>query len=342
MSADILAAVAAGGVLFGALLRATAPILLAALGGLVAELAGVVNVALEGLLLLAAFFGVAGSVLLPLWFAQLPPGLVLLGAAALGLLAAVLAALLLGVVHLEFGADIIVAGIGVNLLAAGLTVFLMVILSGDKGSTASLASAVLPSVMIPGLERWPLLSVWLNGESHAGHHVLVHVAFLAVAALAVLLFRTPFGLRLRAAGENPACALAAGLAVRRIQYRALACSGLLAGLGGLYLGMGYLNVFQADMSAGRGFLALAAIYLGARRPLGVLWACLLFGAASVGAAQLGLLQVPSQAVYMLPPLVTIAAMVVAAERRRRRELRARRRALEILLLPESPGSAPPT
>lgn len=319
MNAESLGLLAAAGVLFGALLRATAPILLAALGGLIAELAGVVNVALEGLILIAAFFGVLGSALVPLWFPQLPPACAPWIGLASGLAASVLAAWLLAFVHLEFQADLIVAGIGVNLLAAGLTVFLMVRVSGDKGSTASLASAVLPGLPIPGLQAWPALSIWLNGEGGLGQHVLIHAAFLAVALVSVALFRTPFGLRLRAVGENPESARAAGLPVRRIQYGALACSGLLAGLAGVYLSMGYLNVFQADMSAGRGFLALAALYLGARRPLGALGASLLFGAASVLAAQLGLLALPSQAVFMVPPLVTMAALVIAAQRRNRRE-----------------------
>jgi general nucleoside transport system permease protein len=342
MSAEGLGLLAAAGVLFGALLRATAPLLLAALGGLMSELAGVVNVALEGLILIAAFFGVLGSALLPIWLPQWPPQMVLVAAVCMGLAASVLAALLLGVVHIEFDGDIIVAGIGVNLLAAGLTVFLMVIVSGDKGSTSSLTSAVLPGLVIPGLEDWPVLSIWLNGEAGLGHHVLIYVAFAAVAVVALVLFSTPLGLRLRAVGENHDCARAAGLPVRRLQYTALACSGVLAGLGGLYLSMGYLSVFQADMSAGRGFLALAAVYLGARRPLGVLWASLLFAAASVAAAQLGLLQIPSQAVFMVAPLVTIAAMVIAANRRRQNDLNTRRRALARLRAhgPSTPTSTP--
>jgi len=308
--------------LFAALLRATAPVLLAALGGLVSERAGVVNVALEGLMLIAAFFGVMGSA----WAAAAWPGVPVVWQAAagagLGLLAAVALALLLGFFHLELGADLIVTGIGINMLAAGLSVFLMVLWTGDKGSTAHLASLALPSLPLPGLDGWPLLAAFANGDSGRGHHVLVWLALLAVPAVYGLLQRTRLGLRLRAVGEDAEAAAAAGLSVKRLQYTALACSGLLAGLGGLYLSMGYLVLFQADMTAGRGFLALAAVFLGARRPLGTAAAALLFGAAAVLAAQLGARALPSQLVYMLPPLVTLLALVAfklqARARRRRR------------------------
>lgn len=301
--------------LAAALLRAAAPIVLAALGGLVAELAGVVNVALEGLMLLAAFFGVIGSAFALQWWPGAAPWLAPLAGVAAGLAAALLGALLLAVFHLEFGADLIVAGIGINLLAAGLTVFMMVTLTGDKGSTATLASAVLPALHVPGLQGWPALDTLFNGDGRAGHHMLVWVAFVAAALLSFALYRTRLGLRLRAVGENPAAARAGGLPAKRLQYLALAASGVLAGLGGLYLGMGYLTLFQAEMSAGRGFLALAAVFMGGRRPLGTVAAALLFGASSVLATQLALFDIPSQVVYMVPPLVTIVALVVFSQRR---------------------------
>ena len=323
MSGEAMGLFAAG--LLAAWLRATAPILLAALGGLVSERAGVINVGLEGLMLVAAFFGVLGSAFAPQWWPGAEAWVYPWAGAVLGLLAALLLALVLAVFHLEFGADLIVAGIGINLLAAGVTVFTMVTLTGDKGSTAGLLSHSLPALRIPGLASWPLLDALLNGDGGRGHHVLIYAAFGAVAAVAWLLWRTRLGLRLRAVGENAGAARAAGLPVKRLQYLALAFSGLLAGLGGLYLSMGYLTLFQADMTAGRGFLALAAVFLGARRPLGTLAAALLFGAASVLAGQLGLLHIPTQVVYMIPPAATVLAMVLFAQRReqlRRRELAA--------------------
>lgn len=332
MSIDMLAVLTTAAILFAALLRAASPIILAALGALVSDLAGVVNVGIEGLMLVAAFFGVIGSAFAPVWLPGSPAWVWPLVGAALGLLSAVVLALLLGVFHLEFGADIIVAGIGINLLAAGLTVFLMVTISGDKGSTASLTSYVLPNLHIPGLGAWPLLDAWVNGDGGAGHHVLVYTAALAVGAVTVGLVRTRLGAHLRAVGENREAAIAAGISVKTVQYIALGASGVLAGLGGLYLSMGYLTLFQADMSAGRGFLALAAIFLGARRPLGTVGAALLFGASSVLGAQLGLFNIPSQVVYMVPPLVTLLTMGIVMERRSARRRAALQRAVEQLHL----------
>ncbi len=307
--------------LLAALLRATAPILLAALAGMVSERAGVINIGLEGLMLVAAFFGVMGSVwAMPAGTAggAWPP----LAGALLGLGAAIALALLLGWCHLRWGADLIVAGIGINLLAGGATVFLLVLWAGDKGSTAQLVSAALPALHLPGFGHWPLLDSLLNGDDRRGHHVLVWAAFAAVPLLHGLLMHTRFGLRLRAAGEAPEAAAAAGLAVPRLRYAALALSGLLAGLGGLYLSMGYLTLFQADMSGGRGFIALAAVFLGGRAPLGVLGASLLFGACAVAATRLGALNLAPQAVQMLPALAILLALMLAGWQRRRRRQRA--------------------
>jgi len=298
-----------------AVLRATTPILFAALGGLVSDLAGSINVALEGLMLIAAFFGVMGAVYASRWLPGLPAWACAWFGCAAGLAAALLVTAMLGFFHLELGADLIVAGIAINLLAAGLTVFLLVTLVGDKGSTAGLSSPALPSLRIPGLGGLPALDMLLNGEGSHGHHVLVYAAFLAVAGVWIFLTRTRYGAWLRAVGENPQAALGAGIPVKRVRYVALLTSGLLAGLGGIYLSMGYLTLFQADMSAGRGFLALAAVFLGARRPLGTLGAALLFGASAVLATQLGALALPTQLVYIVPPFITLCALVFAGRRK---------------------------
>lgn len=294
-----------------AVLRATTPILLAALGGLISDLAGSINVGLEGLMLIAAFFGVIGATHAAMWWPGLSPAMCAWVGCAAGLAAALLLTALLAFFHLELGADLIVAGIAINIMAAGLTVFLLVSIVGDKGSTAGLNSPALPSFHVPGVSDWPVLSTLLNGDTGAGHHVLVYAAFVAVALVAAVLSWTRYGLWLRATGENPRAAANAGIPVKRVQYAALLISGLLAGLGGIYLSMGYVTLFQADMTAGRGFLALAAIFLGARRPLGTLGAAVLFGASAVLATQLGALDLPPQAVYIVPPLITIFALVFA-------------------------------
>lgn len=318
MSADLLPLLALLPALAVAVLRAATPILFAALGGLVSELAGSINVALEGLMLIAAFTGVMVSLHVAQWLPGLDPAWHPWAGALAGLAAALLLTAVLAFFHLELGADLIVAGIAINLLAAGLTVFLLMSIVGDKGSSAGLNSPALPSLRIPGSAGMPVLDVLLNGEDGKGHHVLVYAAMLSVAGVALFLSHTRWGVWIRAVGENRDAALAAGIPVKRMQYTALLASGLLAGLGGLYLSMGYLQLFQADMTGGRGFLALAAVFLGARRPFGTMLAALLFGASGVLAMRLGAFDVPTQLAYMLPPLVTILALVLAGRRRQQR------------------------
>jgi len=310
MSAELIAWGTFFGTLLAAVLRASAPVILPALGGLVSDLAGSINIALEGIMLVAAFFGVVASAYSAIWFPEAPLWLHPWVGFAAGISAGVLIAGLLAVFHLELGADIIVAGIGVNILAAGLTVFLLVSLTGDKGSTASLTSFAIPALHMPLVDSVPVVGILLNGDGFTGHNVIVYLSLLAVPAVAWLLYRTRFGLRLRAVGENADAALAAGISVKRMQYAALLLSGLLASLGGIFLSMGYLNLFQADMTGGRGFLALAAVFLGARRPLGTLIAALAFGASTVFAARLGIYDVPSQIIFMIPPALTIVALVL--------------------------------
>lgn len=297
-----------------ALLRAATPILYAALGGLLSELGGKINVALEGTMLAAAFTGVIATIYPP---PGLPPALLPWWGLLAGLLAALLLSAVLAVLHLECGADLIVAGIALNLLAAGLSVFLLAELAGDKGSSARFATPALPSLHIAGLGGWPLLDLLLNGEGGRGQHVLVLGAPLLALAAWLFLAHTRAGAWLRAAGENPEAAHGAGIALRRMRYLALLGSGLLAGLGGVYLSMGYLTLFQADMTAGRGYLALAAVFVGRRSLAGVCGAALLFGAAGVAATRLGGLDVPPQLLAMLPPAITIAALALPGWRRAR-------------------------
>lgn len=300
---------------FAAILRAATPMVFAALGGLISELAGVINVALEGMMLMAAFFGVFGSA----WAASVWPDagplvFALVGAGA-GLLSAVLLAGVLAVFYLEFEADLIIAGIGINILATGLTVFLLFSISGDKGSSAGLTSYALPNLNLGILQKVPLVGGLFAGANGSGHHVLIYVALLSIALVWVFLHKTRLGLRLRAVGENPEACRTVGIPVKRIQYYAILLSGLLAGLGGVYLSMGYLTLFQANMTAGRGFLALAAIFLGARSVFGTSAAAMFFGLASVFAAQLGLLNVPTAVVFSVAPVVTIAALLAFAWKR---------------------------
>ncbi|CAM5562695.1 ABC transporter permease [Streptomyces aurantiogriseus] len=286
-----------------AVLRVATPYLLAAFGGLVAERAGISNIALEGQMLAAACTGalVAGY-----------SGSVALGALG-GLTVATLLGLLLAALRLELGADAIIAGIGLNLLASGATAYAVYTLLDDKGGTSGLRSGTLPTVPLPGIESVPVL-----GDALSGQNLVTWLAFLAAPFVAWLFYRTRFGFHLRAVGEKPDAAASVGIPVRRVQYAGLALSGALAGLAGVFLSMGHVSFFVRDMTAGRGFIALAAVFLGGLRPWGVFLAALGFGAAEALAVQLGTLDVPPQLVSTIPYAMTLLALALYAWRRKRR------------------------
>jgi simple sugar transport system permease protein len=306
-------------------IRVSTPLILPAMGGLLSDLGGVINIALEGIMLAAAFTGVIVSGFAPLWFPDAPVWVYPLLGVLAGVLVGIMMGWLVAFFHLELKTDIIMTGLAINILAAGATVFLMVALTGDKGSTSTLASARLPALEIPFVGAVPLLDTLLNGENGAGYNLMSYVAFLLVAVVWVYLYRMPAGAHLRATGEMPEAAQSVGINIRRTRYWALVASGVCAALGGLYLSMGYLSIFQANMTAGRGFIALAVVYLGNRNPIGVLIAALIFGAATALGAQLGTLAIPSQFVEMIPPVVTIVALVLYNIRRRTRINAAARR-----------------
>lgn len=296
-------------------IRTSTPIILPAMGGLISELAGVINIALEGIMLSAAFFGVVVGALGPEWLPGLPLWLYPWLGAGAGIVSGLLLALIIAFFHLELGADVILAALGINILAGGGTVFIMVALTGDKGSTSTLASPALPAVVIPFVNNIPFLGQFLNGENGSGYNIVTYAAFASVVLVWIFLYRTRLGTHLRAVGENPAAAASVGISVKSVKYIALLLSGFLAALGGINLSMGYLTLFQANMTAGRGFIALAAVFLGNKSPIGTLIAALIFGAAGALEAQLGTLDVPSQLITMIPPVVTIAALVIYNIRR---------------------------
>ncbi len=297
------------------IIRASTPLILPAMGGLISELAGVINIALEGIMLSAAFFGVVVSALGPAWFPGLPFWVYPWLGALAGMISGIVLAWLIAFFHLELGADIILAGLGINILASGGTVFVMFALTGDKGSTSTLASPAMPAVTIPFVNNIPFINQLLNGENLTGYNAMTYAAFISVILVWIFLYRTPLGTHLRSVGENPQAAASVGINVKRVRYIALLLSGALASLGGINLSMGYLTLFQANMTAGRGFIALAAVFLGNKNPVGTLIAALIFGAAGALEAQLGTLNIPSQLITMIPPIVTIAALVIYNIRR---------------------------
>lgn len=283
------------GAFIASVLRISAPLIVPALGGLISDLAGSINIALEGTMLVAAFTGVVVSAYSQSW---------VLGVLA-GLLAGTLFSLILAFAHIYLGTDIILAGIAMNIMAQGGTIFLLYILTGDKGNSSTLASLKVPNVVIPGIHNIPVL-----GDILSGHPIFVYLAFLLTWLVSIFLYRTRLGTHLRAVGENAEAAASVGINVNRVRIIAIALSGFLAAIGGLNLSMAYLSLFQNAMVAGRGFIALAAVYLGGRRPWGTLLAAIIFGFAQALAINLGSLKIPPQLVQTIPYIVTILSLVI--------------------------------
>ncbi len=283
-------------------IRICTPIILPAMGGLFATAAGTFNMALEGIMLWGAFTGV---------FVSAYTGNVWL-AVACGIVVGILVSMILAVFHLEYGVNLVLGGLAINLFSAGATVFLMYTIIGEKGNTSILPSLSVPNVDIPIIKDIPYL-----GEILSGHPVFTYIAFGSVAVAQLVMFRTRFGTHVRAVGENPEAATTLGINVKKIRYFAIGISGAMAALGGMSLSMGYLQMFQRDMSAGRGWIALAAINLGNRQPIGTFIAAMIFGFADAVANQLGSLNIPSQLVQIIPYASTIIALVVYAVQQKR-------------------------
>lgn len=269
------------------------PLLLASLGEIMAEKAGVINVGIEGMVLVGALAGFAGS------FAAHSPWTGALAAAGAGVALAALLALL----SVRYGSDQVVVGTAINILALGLTgVFARALFPDATAGAAPFAAAP-----IPGLSRLPLIGTALFSQNALGY-----LAWLLVPLCWFFLFRTRPGLRLRAAGEYPEAADGAGVRVGRVRTLATLWGGGLAGLAGAFLSIGYTNGFVENMSGGRGFIALAVVILGRWNPLGAAAAALLFGLASALQYQFQAttVRVPHQLLLALPYLLTLAALLL--------------------------------
>lgn len=286
-------------------LRLSIPLLCAALAGLWSERAGVVDIGLEGKMLIAAF---ASAVIAH----QSGSAWAGLGA---GMLAAIALALLHGFATITWRGNQIVSGVAINMLAAGLTVILGAAWFGQGGRTPSLEGGARFADLTLPLASWARQNLPLVGpfydEVVSGHAAPVYLALLAVALTALVLKHSRFGLRLRAVGENPAAVDTAGLSVAGLRFGAVVICGALCGLGGTYLAVSQSAGFLPHMTAGKGFIALAAVIFANWRPVPVLWACLLFGLLDAvairlqGASLPGLGQVPVQAIQALPYALTV-------------------------------------
>ncbi len=281
---------------FSAILRAATPILFATLAAGIAAKSGITNMALEGIMLFSALFGVIFSSLTH--------------SAWLGLLITVaiggLIGLILAFFVLNLKTDEILAAIAINLTATGGTVLLMVAFSGDRGVSSSIRSVSAPNVTIPLIDKIPFI-----GEVLSGQNVLTWLSLLAVVLLHLFLYKTPMGLNIRSVGENKDAAESVGINSRKVQYIALVISGALAAFGGFYLSGGYMNMFTKDMSGGRGFIALAASSMGGNTPVGGFLVSLLFGLAQALANVMQLTAVmPYEIILMVPYLTTLIGLGV--------------------------------
>jgi general nucleoside transport system permease protein len=281
--------------LLASMIRLATPLILAALGGMYSERGGVINIALEGIMLAGAFTAATVTV-----FTQNP---------WIGMLAAMIAGLLVAGIHaiasIQFRANQVVVGTAINILFLGVPALLSGAFFESTGSTPQLPrEQTLPDWNIPLVDRIPILSQLLSG-----HKPIVYIALLAVPLSYYVLFRTRFGLRLRAVGENPEAADTAGVSVARMRYAGVLLSGVLAGLGGAYLSIGQNSLFTRNMTAGRGFIALAALIFGKWHPVGAFLACLLFGLADAIAIRMqGVVNIPVQFIQIIPYVLTLVVL----------------------------------
>ena len=280
---------------FSATLRLTTPLLFATLGGILNERAGVINIGLEGTMLMAALIGVFGA-----WFS---------GSAWFGLFTGILIGGLIAWIHafvsISLKANQIVSGAAINLIGVGLSSFLIRIVFGLKDQ-----QRVVPHfepVSVPYLSDIPIIGPILFQQ-----HSLVYVALLLVPIMWVILFRTRWGLMITSVGEHPEASATVGINPLRTRYIAVILSGALAGAGGAFLSLGQLHFFQDEMVAGRGFIALAAVIFARWNPVGALIACLIFGGADAlqFRGQAAGLAVPHQFMLMFPYVLTLAILVV--------------------------------
>lgn len=289
-------------------IRTATPILLAALGGLICERVGVFNIALEGLMLFGAFFGIWG-----VWLVGSP-----WAGAGIAIVLTSILAFIFAVLVVKFHSDPTITALGINMLAEGVTTFSMKLVFGDQGSIHSSQIVGLPKIDLPLIDNIPIL-----GNILSGYTPMVYLSWILVALCAFFLYRASAGVNLRMVGENPRAAATAGIPVERYQILVVTISGIFCALAGTHLSMGYVTMFTENMTSGRGFIAYTAVVFGKADPVMVLVASLVFGAAeslSYRAQQFG--SIPSPIIMMMPYLITIVALLLRRERRRKAAVQA--------------------
>jgi general nucleoside transport system permease protein len=278
--------------LIAGMLRFATPLIFAAMGGILSERSGVINIGLEGMMLIGAFFGIFGADVTGSWF--------------LGVLCGVAAGAVFGLIHafvsITLRADQVVSGTGINFLAVGITGYVFIYHYGDQGTPSDISR--VPDLTLPGIKN-----IGFFGEAIGRMDLLTWAALLLVPLLTLFLFRTRGGLRLRSVGEKPRAADSLGLPVLRTRYLAVVASGALAAAGGAYLSIALVGSFSEQMTAGRGFIALAAVIFGGWRPWGALAGACLFGFSTALAQRLPAFSESAAVLFQALPYVLTLVVV---------------------------------
>ncbi|PKO08494.1 MAG: ABC transporter permease [Chloroflexi bacterium HGW-Chloroflexi-2] len=289
--------------LINGMISGATPILLAALGGTFTFYAGVFNIAMEGMMLTGAFFAVLGSYYFDSWL--------------MGIVCAIIGSLMMALIFILFAVtlktDEFVTGIALNLFALGATTYMMRQIFNVKGAFSNPGIVPIPRIHIPLLAKIPILGNILSGQN-----LIIYITVLVVILSAFIIFKTRFGLRLRAAGYNAPSLDSSGVSSAKIRIWSLIICGVLCGLAGAFLSLGYVTLFSENMSAGRGWISLAAVILVNGNPWGIALISLLFGFTD----GLGLLlqqYMPSQFTSMVPYVATLIALYFYSIQARKRK-----------------------
>ncbi len=245
-----------------AVIRSMTPVLLAAMGACIARKAGLINLAHEGVMLISALAGVMGSA----YSGSLVVGMLC------GVFFAVAIELLMAYFTLVLKSDIVITGVAINLAAAGGTVFVMYSAIQDRGVTAKLQSLSFPTLDLPFIKDLPII-----GKVLSGHNILTYIAFIMIIVVYIFIYKTTYGKKIRAVGQTPDAAASVGINVVKVKTVAFFLCGVLVAFGGMFLSMGYMTMFTANMTAGRGFIALAATNMAGGNPIGAFAGAFIYG-----------------------------------------------------------------
>lgn len=279
-----------------ATIRSATPIIYAALCAAITQQADILNIGTEGIMLTGAFAAVTVSYLTGSWMLGI----------VVAMLAGLAMAMIIAVGHIKYGAEITAIGIGINMFALGITKYLLNTLLGKTGSFSEPEIVGIPKVHISFIENIPVIKDIFNDWSITEWFVIVLIVLMTF-----FLFKTVWGLRLRAVGKFPMAAKTAGINVNKMKYQALAISGLIGGLAGAHLSIGYSRMFTENMTNGRGFMGVAAMFFGGAHPVLTSIGCLVFGFTDSIGSRLQAYGVPSQFVLMMPYIVTVAVLGIS-------------------------------